>query len=68
MKIKELIKKLSEYDPEARIVATWEGQTCYFDLYESRDGTILIDADDNFYKDKFVSGEKKIDLYDHSNC
>ena len=57
MTIQELIIELSKYDPNEKIIATWEGTTMEFSVYQAKDGTVLIDADDDFYKEKFVSGE-----------
>lgn len=55
--VKDLIDELSRYDEDSRIMVTFEGITRWFSIYQAKDGTILIDADGEFYKDKFVSGE-----------
>jgi hypothetical protein len=57
MKVRDLIEKLSEYDLDATILATWEGQVTYFDIYNIEDGTVLIDTDSNDYKQRFIDGD-----------
>ena len=55
--IQELINELSKYDPNEEVIATWEGIIREVDIYRAKDGTVMIDADENNYKDRFVSGE-----------
>lgn len=50
MTAKELIEKLQQFDPDAEVLATWEGITKHIDVYVSKDGIVLIDADDCFYQ------------------
>jgi hypothetical protein len=58
MKIGDVIKILEDYDWEEEVMVTFEGITRYFSIYQAKDGTVLIDADGDFYKDDFVSGKK----------
>lgn len=50
MKVQDLIAKLQQCDPSAKVEATWEGTRRSLDVYEAADGCVLVDADANFYK------------------
>lgn len=53
MTVNELIEKLQQFDPDAEVLATWEGITKYIDVYASKDGIVLIDADSCFYQEQW---------------
>lgn len=53
MTVSELIAALQEYPPEAEVLATWEGTIKEIEVYRSKDGHILIDADAGFYRHEF---------------
>lgn len=55
MKIKDLIKKLNEFDADAYVAATWEGIIITnLWLYPSVDGVILIDVNEDFsWRDEY---------------
>ena len=60
MKISELIttlqKRLKKHG-DIEVEVTWESITTSITtdaVYKSKDGPLYIDADDNFYKDKFA--------------
>ncbi len=57
MKVQDLISELSKYDPNEDIIATWEGITREISVYQAKDGTIMLDVDDNSFKEEFISGE-----------
>lgn len=62
LNIGELIKELSKYPPASLVLITWEGTTQGIEedeVYQLPSGTVMLDADANFYKDSFVSGERK---------
>lgn len=51
MLVKELIQKLLEFDQEAEVIGTWEGITMKLDVYRAFNGRIMVDADENSYKE-----------------
>jgi hypothetical protein len=56
----ELADLLRGYDPAAPILMTWEGTFHPVrpgDVYASRDGVVLLDADDNFLKETLVAAD-----------
>jgi hypothetical protein len=58
----ELIEVLKEFDPKTPIKVTWEGtiQTLFKDsLYLSYNNVLMIDADNNDYKEVFQLGKGK---------
>lgn len=70
MKVKDLIQRLLEMSPnqEHEVRITWEGVFQHIDddsLYWGQnsygDDIVVIDADDNFYKDRITSGKLIID-------
>jgi len=57
LKVKDLIEILKSYPQDMKIITTWEGT--FHDLlekniYESKDGYLFFDCDDNFYKKDFM--------------
>ena len=48
---RELIEKLQAFDSDTTVVGTWEGVLRELDVYQAADGRIMVDADNNFYKD-----------------
>jgi hypothetical protein len=58
MKIIDLIVALEDYDFDENVLVTFEGITRDISVYQAKDSTVLIDADDNFYKEDFLSGKK----------
>jgi hypothetical protein len=62
LSVKDLIRSLWGQDPEAKVMITYEGVTRAItagSVYRAADGTVLLDGDDNHYKDRYVSGEYK---------
>ena len=55
----ELIEKLLALPANAPVVATWEGITRNVDVYMSKDGCVVVDADQCDYKLTIVQGVKK---------
>lgn len=56
----ELIAELQKYPADVQVKITWETTVHAIkpeNLYLSKDGVLLIDADDNNYKKDFESGE-----------
>jgi len=59
MKVKELIEFLNAFDEDVRVLITWEGIFVDIhpeDIYRSKGGSIILDADNCNYKDDIVSG------------
>jgi hypothetical protein len=57
----ELIAELQKYPSDIQVVFTWEGiirRTRPHYIYMSKDGRLVLDADENTYKERFVSGER----------
>ncbi len=58
MKVHELVDELLKYDLDAEVKVTWEG--CIIPLNQSNvyvhseNGDVLIDADNNDYKERFT--------------
>jgi len=65
MKLTELIAVLSDRlarQGDLDVEVTWEGifrEITQDHIYRSRDNKILIDADDNAYKKKFIHPDEK---------
>ena len=60
MTIQQLIDRLKQEDSNATVAVTWEGIIRHIDddsIYRTPKGLVLIDADDNFYKEDWQSGE-----------
>jgi len=54
--VKELIEILKEYPEDMKIMTTWESTLHSLtrdNIYESKTGSLYIDADENFYKTSF---------------
>ena len=58
--LQELIKDL---DPKKKLAGTWESTWSEVSIYEAKDGTVVIDLDEDLYKDAIASGDM---LVDHS--
>lgn len=59
-KLIEVLRK-RDVDGKARVMVTWEGTThdlSQDNIYIAIDGRLIIDADDNHYKERFVNGNK----------
>lgn len=52
MTAKQLAERLMQ-QPDAIVVVTWEGTMQGLSVYDGAPGTIIIDADDGFYRDRF---------------
>ena len=53
MKVIEFIKALQDYETKADVMYTWEsisGPIEVKNIYLSRDGEVVIDCDNNYYK------------------
>ncbi len=57
----ELIAKLQQLKPDAKVKGTFEHTINEIDVYEAADGTILIDVDNNEYKDTYQRHGHKFD-------
>ncbi len=57
--VRELIDALSKFDPNAPVVATWEGVLASIGVYASLDGVVLIDADSNYYQGEWQNRSLK---------
>ena len=61
MKISQIQEVLEGYPQTAILMVTWEGifrEISKGNIYQSPNGVVVIDADDNLYKPKILSGEK----------
>lgn len=61
---KELVECLDAFPNEARVLITWEGLVVEIgpdNIYQAKSGDVLIDADNNYYKEKFQSGDLPTD-------
>lgn len=61
MTVNELIKLLWEYNPAAEVDVTWQGRPAGIfaeNIYAAKNGVVLIDADNNFYRDDYVTGRR----------
>jgi len=56
MTVAELIEALSKYPRDADVLVTWEGTTNEPSVYQAKSGTILIDGDNEFYREEFENG------------
>ncbi len=62
MTVSELIQELARFPQGAEILCTWEGvlrDITPETLYQAKDGGVLIDADENAYKEKFLNGSMR---------
>lgn len=57
MTIRQLLDALESFPLDATVVGTWEGTVREISIYQAKDGTVLIDADGEFYRNRFESGE-----------
>ena len=55
--LQELIKDL---DPKKPLVGTFESTFKTPSIYEAKDGSVVIDLDDCFYKDDIESGDMPV--------
>ena len=53
MKVHELITALQQFNQDAEVVGTWEGQLEDLSVYRAADGRILVDADHEHYRTYF---------------
>jgi len=53
----QLIVALTEYDPSSPVAATWDGTFMAIEVYRAPNGTVLIDADSGYYREKILSGK-----------
>jgi hypothetical protein len=56
----ELIKELGKFPPSARVRITWEGMSKSIfagNIYQVPTGEVLLDGDDNTYKEAYMSGK-----------
>lgn len=57
--IERFIEELKKYPQTAMVNITWEGTTspiCEENMYMSKRGWLMLDADENFYKDRYQKG------------
>lgn len=62
MKLWQLIKVLLKFLPGSDVKVTWEGQEIDIqpkNVYKSKDGKVIIDADKNYYKQDFTKKGRK---------
>lgn len=52
MLVRDLINELRQFDPLAKVVATWEGTIEEIKVYTAADGRVMIDADSCDYQAK----------------
>jgi len=55
--VKDLIEILKKYPQDMKVITTWEGIFHALkeeNIYESKDGYLFFDCDDNFYKKDFM--------------
>lgn len=60
MKVKQLIEILQNQNPDASVKVTWEGifrDISLSGIYRNPRGTLMIDADENSYKKRILSGQ-----------
>lgn len=63
MTVQDFINELQELkSPDSQIAATWEGIIRSVEIYKAGDGTILIDADGGFYKERFQKDTRPIQV------
>lgn len=60
MKVHELIMTLQQYDQDAEVIATWEGQEEKIDVYQAADNRVIVDADNNHYKTRWQETKCKV--------
>lgn len=59
--VADLIKALEQFPKDAKIAGTWEGTVVTIEEpYVAKCGTVLLDVDNNFYKQRYIDGSKKI--------
>ncbi len=57
LNVKNLIEILKKYPQDMKIITTWEGIHNVLkeeNIYESKEGYLFFDCDDNFYKEYFI--------------
>jgi len=55
--VKDLIEILKKYPQDMKVITTWEDSHHVLkeeNIYESKDGYLFFDCDDNFYKKDFM--------------
>lgn len=52
----ELIAALSKFSPDAPVLGTWESVVRAVHVYQSKNGTVLLDVDECSYQDEFENG------------
>lgn len=57
MKVGELIEELSKHPLDAVVMATWESIFREVSIYRALDGTVVLDADDDRYRDDIETGK-----------
>lgn len=60
MTVRELIVELQAYDQDRSVLVTWEGifrGLTAASVYPSPHGPVVIDADNNYYRDIIVAGK-----------
>lgn len=53
MRVHELITTLQQFNANAEVVGTWEGQLEDISVYRAADGRILVDVDHEHYRVRF---------------
>ncbi len=60
MTVQDLIDELRKFPPTAQVRATWEGTIETISVYSTPNGCVLIDADGDFYRARYESGERSV--------
>jgi hypothetical protein len=60
----ELIGELNRFTGDQRVLATWESVFREIRVYTAKDGTVIIDADHGFYRERIESGELSVYMND----
>lgn len=56
MTVSELLEALAKYPAEANVVVTWESTFHEPSIYVAKNGTVIIDADGDFYREDIEAG------------
>lgn len=55
--VKEMQIVLSRMPSDAKILGTWQGMFWGVGVYQSKNGSLIIDLDENLYREQIESGE-----------
>jgi len=54
--VQDLLNALNTCPPDALVKGTWEGVVRPISVYKSADGVVLVDADNEYYREHFETG------------